>query len=93
MKIMLKVKIWNRIKRFLYSLINNLSRQKFKQCTKLDYSIRSTSTRNNSDIQTSNWYICSFRIKGRKKFSINRRNKRNYNDRKTISKKEKKKNP
>ena len=48
MKRIFKVKKWNRINRFSYRLIKNLSRQKCNQCTKLDCSIKSTRTRSNS---------------------------------------------
>ena len=58
LKGILKVKTRNCIKRFLYRLINNPSRKKRNKCTKLDHSIRSTSTIINSGGQNSNWYIC-----------------------------------
>ena len=57
----LKVKTRNCIKRFSYRLIKNILRKKCKKGTKLDDSLRSTSTRSNSGGQTSNWSICFVR--------------------------------
>ena len=54
MKRILMVKKWNPIKQFFVPFEKEYTKKKCNQCTKLDYSIRSNSTRSNSGGQTSN---------------------------------------
>ena len=78
LKRILKIKTWKCIKRFLYLLINILSRQKRKK-TKHDFSIRSTSARRNSGEQTSKiysfLYILFVFINGRNRFNTSNKSK------------------